>query len=315
MKNKALYITSILVLASTFFIFQIVEEGNARKAKNSSTAGDVDTILTHNTAVHAKQPSAILASQPLPPPDTPLSNIYSDLLARSNAGDANAAMRLFSDLTKCKSREKKMSQVNHLSFPSKDNGEGIAHPQLVDKDLRDLEAADRLCKDISNTAIETRGDQLRQAALDGDAEAMVCYSMSTADVGPNYLTNSWFDYADRWIQEAPSFAQKAFEMGQADVIPLLIDAYTPSDPSSMKNYQFSELISPDAQKAYGLALLYKRLVPSSSIDAAESIASRLGANLSLGQRLSAQQFADATWPKFAQSAASEKNIGPCFGVY
>lgn len=307
MKRYTLAFFLLLSIVAGYAITQLMRQ----ERPHSSTA-----------AIAEGQPALIVNqahSTALPPADVPLASIYNDLSSRAKDGDGNAAMRLFSDLTKCKNRNKLMAQVNHLSFPGGKNSAngGVAHPELVDKNLKYLNSTDSLCAGVKDDAIEARGDFLRQAALDGNSQAMVCYAKSTQEVGPDYLTNSWFDYADRWIQEAPYFAQQAFERGQADAIPLLIDAYVPEDPSSMKRYQFNELVSPDIKTAYGLALLYERLVPPASAASVEAgkMADLLKSKLSPGEQLEAEKFADANWPNFEKSAGSEKNVDPCFGAY
>lgn len=252
-------------------------------------------------------------SSPLPPADTPLATVFSDLQSRARSGDAAAAMRLFKDLSRCNARRYHIQQINRLSL-SKDSTE-IARPDIVAKDLNDLDASDGLCKDVSAAAIDNRGEQLRQAAQDGDPEAMVCYSMSTVDSAPPYLSDSWFQYTQRWINEAPAFAQQAFAMGQADVIPVLIDAYAPPVPETMKNYDLAQVVEPDAAMAYGLALLYKQVAPASAMQSADNILEDLGKNVTEDQKRWANEFANSNIAKFENNASRSSAAAPCFGAY
>jgi hypothetical protein len=233
-------------------------------------------------------------------------------------GSSAASMRLFSDLTKCKNRVGKMAFLNYYSYsPKVDDGavsqdpEGLGQAgQIARKALDELDSTDQLCHGITTAQIDQRGEFLRQAALQNDPEAMVCYATSY-ELGPRYLSDAWFDYAERWQQEAADFAQKAFDLGQADILPPLIGALTPDDPDYFKTYRLSEVVKPNQQLAYALSLLYLRLVPPDQFEQARQQAARLSIGLQPEERAAAKSTADSLWPRFEQSRGDKRVTRPC----
>ena len=318
MTRTHIALLALLILVGTFFALMSVRQTAVIPATDvdKSRTADSDQPAQNTPSISAASKNANQqVRQPLPPSGTPINTVYDSLISRGKNGDAAAAMRLYRDLSQCAVRKAKYEQVARLAFPGQSDvdASGVARPDIVNQNLHALDASDALCKDIPDSAIASRGGQLLQAALDGDTSAMVCYSMSTQDRGPPFLSNQWFDYADQWAREAPFFAQKAFNAGQSDVIPLLIDAYTPNSPATMKNYQFSELTAPDARTAYGLALLYQRVAPTSSAEAASNMVADLGKALSAEDRQWGDSFSTSNFPRFASNAGDAANAAPCFG--
>lgn len=273
----------------------------------ASTAADRSNARNLN-------PVSSTISVALPPDGTPIASSYDQLRASALNGDARAAIRLFTDLEKCKKRQLQLRTVNLFKPQDDVAGAPTGTSQMADltkASLDALDATDALCRDVTNTQVETRGDNLRLAASLGDTEAMVCYAMTTLDSGPQYLSAEWFDYAQQWKIEAPSFVQRAFDAGQPDVLPLLIEAYAPQDNSIQKTFQYSDLVDPNQSMAYGLALLYEKLVPAESVQMASLQAKRLSAGLTEEQIRDAQSVAEAAAPQFAARARDAKNAIPC----
>jgi hypothetical protein len=325
MNNRPFFLVALAIVAASALFFSSRVKRPADAPEDPSGAieqAKPATIASVSTA----QPAQTSAAHPppqLPAEGTPLAKTFDQLVALASAGDSPSAMRLYSDLTRCSSRAKQLRLVNHLSFPNQRSSEGVINPgaaevkitELTGKVLDKLDASDQFCEGVGEDKLERRGEILRQAALDGDPEAMVCYAMSTLDVGPKYLSDAWFDYAQRWSQEAPDFAIRAFDSGQADVIPLLIDAYAPNNADTLRQYQFSELVQPDPSMAYRLAVLFQRL-SSKGVEARAAAAqvAVLRNNLSPAQISSADAFVNAMWPKFSASAGDAQGHVPCSRV-
>jgi len=228
-------------------------------------------------------------------------------------------MRLFSDLTKCSLRATKGAVLDYYSYSPKVNGETASLPgaqqlghagQVAKNVLAELERTDQLCRGITAAQVDRRGEYLRQAALQNDPEAMVCYA-TTYELGPKYLSDSWFAYASRWQQEAPYFAQKALDLGQADILAPLIEALTPDDPNVFKTYRLSEAVKPNHQLAYALALLYQRVAPAEQLEQAQQDVSKLSEGLQRDELSAAQNTADGLWPIFANSSGDKRVTRPC----
>jgi hypothetical protein len=250
---------------------------------------------------------------PLPPSGTPIVQIQDALAQRAQTGDIAAAMRLFGDLQHCRSRSTASAL---LDFAAK-NKETPSFPEMraaTERVLNWLDVTDSLCNDVTAAQIDGRGEWLRDAALAGDDEAMVCYAMSPNDFGPPFLSAEWFDWTERWRNEAPAFVAQAFADGQADAIALLLDAYERPwsvDGIRMTTYQFGGLVAPDPQLAYAYALLNARIAPAASQRHAQALVDSARDGLSASQIAAAQTFADAEAPRFASAAGDPRSVFPC----
>jgi hypothetical protein len=255
---------------------------------------------------------------PLPPAGTPLSSTFDTLRRLSVAGGAKAARRLFDDLTVCSEREKNMRWLSSRTFSRSEGIRRFGPSPFVDKSIEEslaqLDASDALCDGVTPEQIDARGEELRRAAMLGDAAALVCYAESPLNRSPKYLSNAWFDYVDRWKVEAPEFARRAFDAGQANVIPLLVDAYAPQNGEGGKSFEFGQLIAPDPRLAYAMTLLYARLVPEAEKGRVQASADGLGVGLTSNELDEAQRFVDREWPRFASQAGNIGNTEPCSGV-
>jgi hypothetical protein len=289
-------------------------------ATNSSAIQPDKGASNNGTAGSNKQSLGTSSLPALPAEGTPLSNTFDDLVRLSKAGSSAASMRLFSDLTKCNIRAAKVAVVDSYSFsPTADGGTAGSQQgtqelgqwgQVAKKALDELEASDQLCHGVTAAQINQRGEYLRQAALQNDPEAMVCYATSY-ELGPKYLSNEWFDYASRWKQEAPFFAQKALDLGQADILQPLIGAFTPDDPNTLKTYRLTEAVKPNQQLAYALALLYQRLVPADQRKRAHQDVAKLSIGLQPEELVAAKNTAESLWPRFAHSSGDKRVTRPC----
>jgi hypothetical protein len=208
--------------------------------------------------------------------------------------------------------------MNMLSFARTESirrfGPSPLLDKLIDESLAQLDASDALCEGVTPEQIDARGEELRRAAVRGDAAALVCYAESTLSRSPKYLSNAWFDYVERWKVEAPEFARRAFDAGQANVIPILVDAYAPQIVDGRKSFEFSQLIAPDPRLAYAMTLLYARLVPEAEKGRVQASADGLAVGLTPNELDEAQRFVDREWPRFASQAGNVGNTEPCPGV-
>lgn len=296
-----------------------VRSSNVAHAANATMPAPVHLPTFARTHPHSSAESA-----PLPPAGTPLKQTYDDLAARAKAGDAAASMRLFHDLQRCNKRANQMQLLNAIDS-WRNPAPGSASPEQIAaivKQANDdqqhlltaLKATDQLCAEIPEDAINHFGEWLRTAALDGDAQAMVCYAGTPNDFGPKYLSTAWFDWMQRWRDEAPRFAAQAYAAGQADVVALLQDAYSDDQNflnERMPQFSYGQLVTPDPVLAAGYAMLYERLVPQSAIQSSHRVVIEHEAHLTSAQIEQARTFSDAAWPRFAAQAGRHGNLLPC----
>lgn len=254
------------------------------------------------------------SSAPLPPANTPVKAIYDDLSRRAGAGDATAAMRLFGDLNRCKNRKTLSTSLNFTTADDMPGDKDGMTRSLLDK----LDATDALCADVDEAWIDGRGEWLRDAAVAGDAEAMVCYALSPNDFGPAFMSDGWFDWAERWRDEAPQFAAQAFAAGQADAIQLLLDGATDNrlpDGTREVSFQFGGLVTPDPEAAYIYARLYAAVAPGTDLARANHRVASTRQALSADQVAQADMLVDEQAPRFAAQAGDRRNVFPCAGTF
>lgn len=244
-RGVTVFLLAALALGAGYFLGRTNAQTNpapTAAATAVTTAASPVPAFARHAAAPAQMPTfkrprtqVPVQSAALPPADTPLKQIFDSLAARAKSGDAAASMRLFHDLQRCNKRGQQMQLLNAVDSwrnPSAEDVSPEQHADLVKQAneeqqqlLDSLKSTDQLCAGIAASDIDQRGEWLRTAALDGDAEAMVCYAAAPNDFGPKYFTDTWFDWMQRWRTEAPKFAAQAYAAGQGDVVALFRDAY------------------------------------------------------------------------------------------
>ena len=302
---------------------ELDSHGEAATRKSSAKSAIAANAITPETisvrAGIAKRSAR--ASAPLPPIDTPLQKIYADLAARAHAGDTAAAMRLVYDLQRCRMRDAMSSVTDLVANRFRSEAGTVTAKQTEEQNaelkgnLDYLDKMDALCTGITPEQIDRRGEWLREAASDGDPEAMVCYAANPFDFGPKPLSDAWFDWAEQWRTDAPQFVAQALSAGQADVIPLLQDAYSAGlqiTDTRYTTYPFGQLMTPDPTLAYTYTLLFEKVAPEKYLSSVQRMAIAAQESLNADQIAQAQAFADAEWPRFAAQAGNHDNILPCY---
>lgn len=322
----AVVLLAIFAFVLAFWVARQTPSAPAKSVADSSLHNSAETMFaaanarTTQSLRQRGNSSARPAQAPLPPRDTPLGTIYDELAARARSGDTSAAMRLVLDLQRCRYRQSTSESFSIVSnrLQSAATQDPKTAPSLdeivVTRDLDNLDKTQAACADISVEQIDQRGQWLRMAAQDGDAEAMVCYAAAPFDFGPKFLSDAWFDWATQWRTDAPQFAAQAFAAGQADVIALLQDAYsagTVMPGMRLTMFRFGELVTPDRTLAYAYSLLYLRVVSQNTLSSAQNRVESAQAALNAEQIAHAHALADAAWPRFAAQAGEPGNTLPC----
>lgn len=228
---------------------------------------------------------------PLPPSGTPLAQIFDELKARSAAGDAKAASRLYRDLMRCKyspqwtATDRTMAARTLAQKPDDTSDRMLAHAQ------NRLDQADHLatlCAGLDPALFNQSTPIALHAAQLGDPAARECYvhrgpaldSTSLLD-NPQYLTN--------YTQEAPGLIDAALDDGDWRMVAMLKYAYH-SHGGSM----ISGLVGFDPVEHYRYLKLFRLGADKqNSPDYTQSIDTRLEL---AAQALSPEQKASAdTW--------------------
>lgn len=188
---------------------------------------------------------------PLPPPSAPLAETLPLLRARADAGDGRAACRLATELIRCQQAGEFPADMTPLEREYEAKGNLAAANHFAEQALWTNEMAIR-CRDLPPDLRDRGGHYLRQAALAGDASAMLAYAegMHWRLDGRGIALDPLFD---RWRTEAPQMAQRALEAGLPAANYYFWMAY--QDDFSL----FGALVPDDPYRAYVHHLLMARL--------------------------------------------------------
>jgi hypothetical protein len=287
-----------------------------------ATAGARDTTPTTTAMSTLARPS----SEPLPPVETPLQEIYPTLVARARAGDAAAARRVAVELLRCHARRWESGSLEsaeeQLKLKRTTAFDPLQAQRAVDQELERIERNARLCAQIHDAQTEQRGEWLLRAAELGDDDAAVCYAAqgSSLQFAPTQFSDAWFATLQHWRERAGPLAQRALDHGYPGAYGLFRRAYLErylGAPSS----DFSSTLDADPVSAYAyesLALLIYRGQNSVATDneraTVEFLRSRVdSARARTAERWAEQRFArdgaaivDASWESPCALIASER---------
>lgn len=200
------------------------------------------------------------ASAELPPPGTPLKDVYAELARRAKSGDRSASVRLFHDTAKCRYAQKRrhqlalmlptMLRISNKANPDPDlekSSDDILNSYQTETDL--LKKIEPLCAGLDKDELQSDVDWMRVAAQQGDRAAIDCYlnldffHVSGALRHPQWLA----DFQRIGLQ----MANRAVGSGDWKAVRLLEEAY---DGAGSANW-LTQMITPDREQAYRHAYL------------------------------------------------------------
>lgn len=178
---------------------------------------------------------------PLPPGGTPLEKSYAQLKALADAGDAQAAARLFHEIHRCASVHRLNQILPQLLpvelAPEKSNatpGELKVEDSMLamlQDEMDFARASQSLCENVSDTILDELVPQSLQAAQAGDNSAMNCYLGSDVTSLPNLLNHP--EWLTQFKHNALELAQQGVQRGDWTVVGLLQHAYAGVFQSSL----------------------------------------------------------------------------------
>jgi hypothetical protein len=209
--------------------------GGAAGKADTPRAGSEAPLSPGVATTHRNSDRRIAPSASLPPPGTPLVQIYDELNARADAGDAAAASRLYREVNRCINA--KTLPAVRLSLKglierdiSKMSAEEIADAERMmarlQEQLQELEAAASMCAHALPEQRQLFPAALRAAQL-GDLAAADCFVL-----GPMVYASGLLDHP-QWItqykENALTLANSAVERGDWHMVALLMLAYSHAD--------------------------------------------------------------------------------------
>ena len=247
----------------------------------------------------AKPPQRVAAvGAPLPLPGTPLKDMFYDLQARANAGDAGAASRLFRDLNRCSrlhgSAWKDVRAAEELTNTKTD---GLSPAQLrtyqalldaMEIRQRASTALQTQCAGVSEKMLDTLVPNIRQAAQLGDVDARACYLSS----GPMYDARSLLDHPEslnEYRSAASSMIDSGLAAGDWRVVDLLRNAYEPGAQGLLAG-----VVGADAYLHYRYLKLYRLGAESHRSARLDDQLASAAADLTPAQVADADQWAQTT---------------------
>jgi hypothetical protein len=246
----------------------------------AATPRQATTVPTVSKVAKKTGPIPILSTPaPLPPPNAPLAQVYTDLKARADAGDAPAASRLYRDIARClHTRDVLNNQSRTAGWmleddTSKFNADQLARRErrlgTIEDELAEARANSSLCEGATPAQLQLAPVALRAAQL-GDAQAADCY------VGAGLMASGGLLDHPEWLQDykdnALPLANAAVEQGDWAMVSQLQRAYAQSNGAGL----LGQVTGADPSQAYAYLKLRS-----------------LGAVTSQGNSYLSRQLADA----------------------
>jgi hypothetical protein len=225
----------------------------AASAKQSAPPAESASIA-HKQATHR----VVVSSAPLPPPGTPLKDIYDELAARARSGDRAASVRLFHDTLRCRYADS-LRQRYSFALPARkrwaqshkrNSSNEMESPPGPDEDeMTWLEHTEPMCAGADQESSRSSPGWMLLAAQQGDDEAIDCYlDQDFINVNDALQHLQWLTDFQR---DAPELASRAVTNGDWKAVSMLAVAYAGIGSSKW----LSQTITPDAQQAYRYAYL------------------------------------------------------------
>jgi len=192
---------------------------------------------------------------PLPPANTQLKSILAELKARADAGDAEAASRLFKDMQTC-TQVQRLNQMlpamsNRVLADAPPGAPAPRSERMLDFLQRNLDFSKNnaaMCADLGAADMAELVPATLQAAQLGDAEAANCYVGANLNNWPGLLDNP------QWVQDyksnALNLANGALQQGDWSMAMLMAQAYGGSSRNML-----NQLTGSDPTQAYTYAKL------------------------------------------------------------
>lgn len=254
-----------------------------------------------------------VAPTPLPPPDTPLALTYAQLKALADAGDAQAASRLYRDLKRCAQARDIQNRLPFLeriaTRAPRDNptsGQLNFQEHMMDYVQRRMDLvsdSQAFCAGVTNEQLANLTPTTLQAAQHGDEQALDCYLGSNLNRMPGVLDHP--EWLTDYKQNALELADTALQNGDWTAVRLLQAAYHGSYYTPL----LGQLTGTDPEQSYRYLQL-QRLGTTSDSD------SRLDQRIATAtQDLTPQQIADAnawaeqTYSQYFNSTAPDSGPG------
>ena len=203
--------------------------------------------------------SGSATAAPLPAPGTPLTQIFDELKARADAGDADAATRLYEDLQHCAAAQRlgaslpfAANRALNSSMPTSSAELERSDRQLdrVQRGLDFQQSSAEMCAGLTPNQMAALVPQTLAAAQLGDAQAADCYVGANLNAWPDLLNNP--GWIDDYKNNALPLANDAVQLGNWAMVGLLAAA---NAGGPRNNNMLNQLTGTNPLQAYTYAKL------------------------------------------------------------
>jgi hypothetical protein len=281
----------------------------AAREEVASTPG-VEKIPGHRTGNKAAGGGNLM-----PPPFEPLTEVFDDLQTRANAGDVEAATRLYRDLSLCKGSQETISALVRSSDEVMGAKLDTMEPTRLQYFQNELDSVElnqqalqnlhRLCEGIGEGALDRLIPNLRKAAELGESYARACYLQR----GPSYDMRA-LTREPALLETYRGDVSSLIETGMADgdwrVVDVLRDAFQPGSRSMLGG-----MLGADAQQYYRYLKLYRLGAEPYRVPQIEQDLATAAKSLTPAQLADADGWAQDTFQqKFHGSGSSTEQTIP-----
>ena len=254
---------ALLAVAATTAIAAVVVAWNVRVGDATDSFGPGRDAVSANPEPSPQTPGAATrrshrtsdsrpavrqSRTPLPPPGSPLAQIYDKLKRRADAGDAAATTRLFHDVHRCnvvqQERHELAEVMPHFAAANEKAGNasyGIVRDSRVDVKLVSagidfVQANSVLCDGVTVEQLESITPLTLQMAQLGDLNALNCYVGTDFEGMQGLLDHP--EWIEQYRAQVPGLVESALQRGDWVTVDLLHHAYSGAFNTSARGQLF-----------------------------------------------------------------------------
>lgn len=260
----------VVVAGASYFLYREGSATRTEAAKLPTAALEASHLFAAAKPAHEKSNApairravAVSKPAPLPPPGTPLKDIYADLASRARSGDRAASVRLFHDTAKCQYAQVLRHRLSltvptilRVTAPSTlkpstlDSAEAVnSMLDVYQTDMDWLNKIEPMCEGLDDEEAQSSINWMQLSAEQGDHDSIDCYLDLDFVHSGNVIQH--LQWLSDFQQVAPAMASRAIGDGDWKVAAQLQLAY---DGNGMTNW-LGEIVTPDPIQAYRYAYL------------------------------------------------------------
>lgn len=239
----------------------------AQQAADSARVPPTDATVPDVSEASASDPPApdlvsrAASAAPLPPVDTPLAEVFDDLVARADRGDHRAACRLALELQTCghdlglaRLLAEGAARNDSVDLSSLDN-ETLARMEAIvahgERTFDHFETLVAHCRGVPEVSFGRRLGWWRQAAFAGHPAAV--HEYVGGEAFPAHLWIRESAHLQAYQRDLEGLAWRTMQSGDLEMAWRLMNAHTPNPPM-MRVDPLAQVLEEDAEVALALAL-------------------------------------------------------------